>query len=57
MFSGEHDAGTYEFQRMQPVPASGVFWSKIVFAVVSLIAMLVVFWLLALAFAADRFHT
>ncbi len=51
MFSGEHDAGTYEFQRMQPVPASGVFWSKIVFAVVSLIAMLVVFWLLALAFA------
>jgi ABC-type transport system involved in multi-copper enzyme maturation permease subunit len=51
MFSGEHDAGTYEFQRMQPVPAVGVFWSKIVFAAASILAMIVVFWLLALVFS------
>ena len=40
-FAGEHDAGTYEFQRSLPMPVLKVFGSKIAFAVLSTAAMCV----------------
>ncbi len=47
MFAAEHDAGTYQFQRSLPVTASRFFWSKIAFAFLSTLAMIVPLCLLA----------
>lgn len=46
-FAGEHDAGTYQFQRSLPVTASRLFWSKIAFTFLSTLAMFVLLWFLA----------
>lgn len=39
IFAGEHDAGTYEFQRSLPITVLKVFGCKITFAVISTAAM------------------
>jgi ABC-type transport system involved in multi-copper enzyme maturation permease subunit len=46
-FSGEHEAETYEFQRMLPVRVKWVFFGKIALAISSTIALFILMWLLA----------
>jgi len=47
LFAGEHDAGTFEFQRSLPVGAGRVFFAKMTFALLSTAAMYGLTWLLA----------
>ncbi len=44
LFAAEHEAGTFEFQRILPVAAWRLFLGKVAFAVLSTIAMLGVGW-------------
>ena len=56
LFAGEQEAGTYEFQRALPVGPGRVFAAKMVFAIVSALAMFVGTWLLALGLSGWTFH-
>lgn len=52
LFAGEHEAGTYEFQRSLPTEARQVFLAKMLFALVSAVILFGLMWLLA-AFLSD----
>lgn len=54
LFATEHETGTYEFQRGLPVSAWRIFWSKLACAATATLAMIGLFWLLALALAGWR---
>ncbi len=54
LFALEREAGTYGFQRSLPVSASGVFFSKVTFAVASTAAMLGVLFGLAWVMSGRR---
>lgn len=53
LFAGEHENGTYEFQRNLPLTGSKVFWAKAVFALLSTAAFACA--LAIPAFLADRY--
>ncbi len=54
LFAGEHEAGTFEFQRSLPVTAFRVFLAKVVFAMVAMVAMACV--LSVAAILADQYR-
>lgn len=61
LFAGEHEAETFSFQQALPVEAGRVFIGKLVFAVVSALALFPVLWLVAWAFSSwelpdNRWH-
>jgi ABC-type transport system involved in multi-copper enzyme maturation permease subunit len=53
-FAAEHETGTFEFRRMLPITAGRLFWSKVLFAAASTLAMIVVLWPVAVAFSGGR---
>lgn len=48
IFAGEHDAGTYQFQRFLPVQASSVFWVKLFYVLFSSFMMFVLLLLIVI---------
>ena len=50
MFAGEHETGTFDFQRGMPVSAKRFFWSNILFGALSTAAMIAVLFVAALCF-------
>lgn len=53
MFSVEHEAGTFDFQRVLPTRSLRVFWAKVFFAAVSGFALAVLLWTLTRALFQD----
>lgn len=51
MFATEHETGTYDFQRALPVSAGRLLAGKLGFALISIPALILVLWLLALGFS------
>lgn len=49
LFAGEHEAETFSFQQALPVAAGRVFMAKVVFGLLSALALFPVLWLLAYA--------
>lgn len=56
-FAGEHEAGTYEFQRALPVKAWCVLAAKMAASIVGMLVMLGGTWLLAFALSGWTFHS
>ncbi len=54
LFAGEHEAGTYEFQRALPLVARQAFFAKIAFALTSATAMVGLMLLLVLLLGGER---
>jgi len=55
-FAGEHDVGTYEFQRSLPVTALRLFWGKISVLFLSMLAMFVPLLFLAFSLSDWKLH-